>query len=110
MNICGADDDALRPGHVRDQSPGRVRRLSRVRISSWPMTGFRVAIDTGGTFTDVVAIEEATGATWVTKTPSTPADPSRGLVEGVRKVARIGGFDPGRITAVAHGTTTATNA
>src|SRR4051794_3591638 len=75
-----------------------------------PAGGCRVAIDTGGTFTDIVAIDDETGATWVTKTPSTPDDPSRALLEGVQKVARLAGFDPGRITAVAHGTTTATNA
>ncbi len=70
----------------------------------------RVAIDTGGTFTDIVAIDEETGALSVTKTPSTPADPSLALVEGVRKVAASGGFAVEDVSAVAHGTTTATNA
>jgi N-methylhydantoinase A len=70
----------------------------------------RIAIDTGGTFTDVVAVDDATGAIVVTKTPSTPNDPSAALVEGVRKVARTGGFPLSEITGVAHGTTTATNA
>ena len=70
----------------------------------------RVAIDTGGTFTDIVAIDEETGALSVTKTPSTPADPSLALVEGVRKVASTGGFPVEDVTVVAHGTTTATNA
>ena len=37
----------------------------------------RVAIDTGGTFTDVVAINEETGNTVAIKTPSTPKDPSQ---------------------------------
>ena len=71
---------------------------------------FRVAIDTGGTFTDVVAIDEMTGELAVTKTPSTPSDPSVALIEGVRKVARAGGFGVEDISVVAHGTTTATNA
>jgi N-methylhydantoinase A len=71
---------------------------------------YRVAIDTGGTFTDVVAIDETSGEIAVTKTPSTPSDPSVALIEGVRKVARTGGFDVGEVGAVAHGTTTATNA
>ena len=70
----------------------------------------RVAIDTGGTFTDIVAINEDTGALSVTKTPSTPSDPSLALVEGVRKVASTGGFPVEDVTVVAHGTTTATNA
>ncbi|MEZ5100126.1 MAG: hydantoinase/oxoprolinase family protein [Thermoleophilia bacterium] len=71
---------------------------------------YRVAIDTGGTFTDIVAIDESTGALAVTKTPSTPHDPSVALVEGVRKVARVGGFPVEDVAVVAHGTTTATNA
>jgi N-methylhydantoinase A len=71
---------------------------------------YRVGIDTGGTFTDIVAIDEETGALHVTKTPSTPADPSGALVDGIRKVARAGGFDVGDVGVVAHGTTTATNA
>ena len=50
--------------------------------------GLRIAIDTGGTFTDVVAIDEDTGNITSTKTPSTPDDPSIGLVEGVQKSAR----------------------
>ena len=70
----------------------------------------RVAIDTGGTFTDIVAINEETGELSVTKTPSTPSDPSLALVEGVRKVADAGGFEVEDGSAVAHGTTTATNA
>jgi N-methylhydantoinase A len=71
---------------------------------------YRVAIDTGGTFTDIVAIDEDSGALAVTKTPSTPHDPSLALVEGVRKVARAGGFAVEEVSVVAHGTTTATNA
>ena len=71
---------------------------------------YRVAIDTGGTFTDIVAVEEGTGRIGVTKIPSTPRDPSLALVKGVEKVARTVGFDPGDIDVVAHGTTTATNA
>ena len=45
-----------------------------------------LGIDTGGTFTDVVAVDEQTGATTTTKTPSTPADPAEGFLTGVRKV------------------------
>ena len=71
---------------------------------------YRVAIDTGGTFTDIVAIDESSGTLHVTKTPSTPGDPSVALLEGVRKVAQKGGFEPRQIGALAHGTTTATNA
>jgi N-methylhydantoinase A len=69
----------------------------------------RIGIDTGGTFTDVVAVDEATGRTTTTKTPSTPADPAEGFLTGVRKVLDLLGLDGGAITAVSHGTTVATN-
>lgn len=70
----------------------------------------RLAVDTGGTFTDIVAINERTGAIHTTKTPSTPTDPSAALLEGVRKIARTAGFELGQSSLLVHGTTTATNA
>lgn len=73
----------------------------------------RIGIDTGGTFTDVVAVDEATGATTTTKTPSTPADPAEGFLAGVHKVLDLLGIPlaeaAGAVTAVSHGTTVATN-
>ena len=69
----------------------------------------RIGIDTGGTFTDVVAVDEETGRTTTTKTPSTPADPAEGFLTGVRKVLGRLGLDGDAITAVSHGTTVATN-
>jgi N-methylhydantoinase A len=72
--------------------------------------GLRIAIDTGGTFTDIVAIDENTGEITATKTPSTPEDPSVGLVEGVRKVLKAAGGEPGDVHMLLHGSTVATNA
>jgi N-methylhydantoinase A len=69
----------------------------------------RIGIDTGGTFTDVVAFDEASGALTVTKTPSTPADPATGFLTGLMKVLGLVGADPGAIASVSHGTTIATN-
>jgi N-methylhydantoinase A len=69
----------------------------------------RIGIDTGGTFTDVVAVDEATGRTTSTKTPSTPADPAEGFLTGIRRVLDRLGLDGGAVTAVSHGTTVATN-
>jgi N-methylhydantoinase A len=69
----------------------------------------RIGIDTGGTFTDVVAVDEETGRTTTTKTPSTPADPAEGFLTGVRKVLDLMGLQGDAITAVSHGTTVATN-
>jgi N-methylhydantoinase A len=72
--------------------------------------GLRIAIDTGGTFTDVVAIDEATGRITAVKTPSTPADPSVGLLDGVRRVLdEVGGSDAD-VGMLLHGSTVATNA
>jgi N-methylhydantoinase A len=67
----------------------------------------RIGIDTGGTFTDVVAVNEATGEVRSTKTPSTPDDPSRALLDGIHKV--LEGLS-GSPSAIHHGTTVATNA
>src|SRR5438045_7272514 len=62
----------------------------------------RVGIDTGGTFTDLVVLDESGHATQF-KVPGTPDDPARSLVEGVGRVR-------GEIASIAHGTTVATNA
>ena len=72
--------------------------------------GLRIAIDTGGTFTDVVAIDEADGSRCALKTPSTPADPSIGLLDGVRKAAAAAEQGEGAVARLLHGSTTATNA
>jgi N-methylhydantoinase A len=70
----------------------------------------RIGIDTGGTFTDVVAVEERTGRIVTTKTPSTPADPSRGFFTGLQKVLDLVGRAGADVVSVSHGTTVATNA
>lgn len=70
----------------------------------------RIAIDTGGTFTDVVAIDDANGKQFVIKTPSTPEDPSIGLLDGVSKVLDIADREPSDVGQLLHGSTTATNA
>jgi N-methylhydantoinase A len=69
----------------------------------------RIGIDTGGTFTDVVAVEEGTGELVTTKTPSTPSNPADGFINGVTKVLDLMGASGHDITAVSHGTTVATN-
>jgi N-methylhydantoinase A len=69
----------------------------------------RIGIDTGGTFTDVVAFDEGTGELVTTKTPSTPADPAEGFIAGVHKVLGLIGATGADIVAVSHGTTVATN-
>ena len=70
--------------------------------------GARLAVDIGGTFTDV-ALE--TGVRLVTtKVLTTHAAPERGVLEAVRKVLDIGAVPPSSVRLVIHGTTLATNA
>ena len=69
-----------------------------------------LAIDVGGTFTDITFADAATGATWIAKTPSTPEDLSAGFITAVRKVLSLAGRGPADVLRVFHGTTTATNA
>jgi N-methylhydantoinase A len=70
----------------------------------------RIGIDTGGTFTDIVAVDGATGGVAVTKVPSTPANPAIGLVQGVRQILGQTGRTVDDLAGLAHGTTVATNA
>src|ERR1022692_1810514 len=73
------------------------------------MSQLRIGIDTGGTFTDVVAYNEITGELSVTKTPTTPADPADGFIAGLTKVLGLAGAVPAAIAAGSHGTPIATN-
>jgi N-methylhydantoinase A len=69
-----------------------------------------IALDVGGTFTDVTLVHEPSGRIWITKTPTTPHDPSDGFIAGVDKALRLAGAQPASLRHVLHGTTTATNA
>jgi N-methylhydantoinase A len=69
-----------------------------------------VGVDVGGTFTDLVLFDTGKNATIVHKVPSTPDDPSRGVVSGILELCRRNGIDKASITQVYHGTTVATNA
>lgn len=71
---------------------------------------YRLGVDVGGTFTDVLLVDEDTGATWRAKTGSTPQDQSVGVLNGIDKVCAEAGVDRARIANVLHGTTVATNA
>jgi len=65
----------------------------------------RVAVDVGGTFTDICVLDESDGSVRVAKVPST-ADPLSGVMSGVAEA----GIDLGRVGLFSHGTTVATNA
>jgi len=74
---------------------------------------YRIGIDVGGTFTDLVAIDETGGAT-LAKVPSTPQDPSLGVLAGLSALAGRLDLDRAALLAdtdrIVHGTTVATNA
>jgi N-methylhydantoinase A len=75
--------------------------------------GYRIGIDVGGTFTDMVAVDPA-GRVTLAKAASTPRDPSIGVMDGVAALAEALGLAPARLLAetalLVHGTTVATNA
>ena len=68
-----------------------------------------VAIDIGGTFTDVTLLDRRRGVVWNAKTPSTPSDPSLAFMTGIAEAAELAGVPPDAIGYVFHGTTVATN-
>ncbi len=71
---------------------------------------FRLGVDVGGTFTDLLLFDDATGDFWRHKTPSTPHDSSEGILNGVEAVCSSAGVRPDQIEVFLHGTTVATNA
>lgn len=68
-----------------------------------------VAVDIGGTFTDIMLQDPATGEAWTAKTPSTPRDPSEAFLTGVGLALAQAGRDAAQVGRVLHGTTVATN-
>jgi N-methylhydantoinase A len=71
---------------------------------------YRLGVDVGGTFTDVLLVEEGTGTSYRAKTASTPRDQSIGVLNGIQKVCRDAGIEMSEVAQVLHGTTVATNA
>lgn len=70
---------------------------------------YRIGIDVGGTFTDVVLMDDQSGRVWTTKVPTTPADPSQGSGNGIRTILQMSGLQQDQIDFIGHGTTIATN-
>ncbi|GIF66617.1 5-oxoprolinase [Asanoa ishikariensis] len=71
---------------------------------------YRLGVDVGGTFTDVLLIDEDSGTSFRAKTPSTPQDQSVGVLTGIEKVCAAAVTSLDSIEQVLHGTTVATNA
>ena len=72
--------------------------------------GYRLGVDVGGTFTDLLLFNTETGACWRHKTPSTPHDSSEGILNGVTAICAQAGIKASEIDYFLHGTTVATNA
>ena len=72
--------------------------------------GYRLGVDVGGTFTDLLLIDEASGQTFRDKVPSTPSDPSQAVINGARGLCERQNIAPQDIDLFLHGTTVATNA
>ena len=72
-------------------------------------TDLAVAVDIGGTFTDIALRNRANGKVWRAKTPSTPTDPAEAFLDGIRSALKDAGFGADALTEVLHGTTVATN-
>ncbi len=71
---------------------------------------FRLGVDVGGTFTDLLLVNEGTGQTYMAKVPSTPEDSSIGVLNGIDRICDESDIDPKQVAQVMHGTTVATNA
>ncbi|TFV86711.1 hydantoinase/oxoprolinase family protein [Blastococcus sp. CT_GayMR20] len=71
---------------------------------------YRLGVDVGGTFTDVLLVDEDSGSTWRAKTASTPQDQAIGVLNGIGKACAEAGIGMSEIAQVLHGTTVATNA
>jgi N-methylhydantoinase A len=70
---------------------------------------YRLGVDVGGTFTDLLLVNESNGRTFSAKVSSTPADQSIGVLHGIARVCERAGVAPAAIDHVMHGTTVATN-
>lgn len=71
---------------------------------------YRLGVDVGGTFTDLLVIDEVSGRTYRDKVPSTPRDPSEAVIAGARQICGRANIEPDELALFLHGTTVATNA
>ena len=71
---------------------------------------YKVGVDVGGTFTDVLLVDTENSKFFTSKVPSTPEDSSIGVLAGILKACQAADVSISDIEAVTHGTTVATNA
>jgi N-methylhydantoinase A len=98
-----AFEDRLRRMEGGASTSASAPRAPRTR------TGLRLGVDVGGTFTDLLLLDERNGRTFTAKVLSTPADSSIGVLNGIERICKTANIDPTDITEVMHGTTVATN-
>src|SRR5487761_1156634 len=70
---------------------------------------YRLGVDVGGTFTDVLVLDEEKGTLTLEKVLSTPADQSVGVLDGIRKACERLGLQPSDLSTILHGATVVTN-
>ena len=81
----------------RSASAARCRTVDQGRHVSGREgddVSYRLGVDVGGTFTDLLLVDEKSGRTWCAKVPSTPADQSVGVLQGDRRICRQAGIEP----------------
>ncbi len=71
---------------------------------------YRLGVDVGGTFTDLFLVNDEDDLQFRVKTPTTPTDPSLGVLTGVERICAEAGISPSELRNIVHGTTVATNA
>jgi N-methylhydantoinase A len=109
----GVNDDVTN-NHGQHASGDRTQQMRAeeavtARPSGSSGTGLRLGVDVGGTFTDLLLLDQKNGRTYTAKVPSTPKDSSIGVLNGIEKICRTAGINPTDIAEVMHGTTVATN-
>ncbi|MBO6636626.1 MAG: hydantoinase/oxoprolinase family protein [Roseitalea sp.] len=98
--------DTRSPASSTSTAAATTTALTPVRQAS---AGLRLGVDVGGTFTDLLLLDEKNGRTFTAKVPSTPEDSSIGVLNGIEKICRQADIAQSDIAEVMHGTTVATN-
>ena len=80
-----------------------------MKTSGSPAATFRIGVDIGGTFTDLMLVDDLSGETVVGKVLTTPDDPSRGVEEVLVRALDRSGLQTSDIRHLVHGTTLVTN-
>jgi N-methylhydantoinase A len=102
-------DFEARLAAIERERDRRAAPLANGALHGRSSAGYRLGVDVGGTFTDLLLLDEKNARTFTAKVPSTPGDSSIGVLAGIRKLCSAAGIDPLDIADVMHGTTVATN-